>query len=191
LSKRNKSDWSVTAKGTERYLVEKRWYGPADGGSIPSDRSVYLGYAKGVTGAYCRIDAFPDNEALISLASVGVTNPLLILWEKTPFSFVVDWAFPVGEWLESLDALLGFQSAYTSTSTFSVKEWKTSGSSWHGTDGSYVSSQLAGSRRIVNLVRSAQAGVPLSRFPRIKDPRSFGHMANGLALLAQAFGRKR
>jgi hypothetical protein len=32
-------------------------------------------------------------------------NPLEIAWELVPFSFVLDWAIPIGEYLSSLDAL--------------------------------------------------------------------------------------
>lgn len=47
--------------------------------------------------------------ALKQLAQCGITNPLLLVWELIPYSFVVDWAFPVGQFLSSLDALNGTQ----------------------------------------------------------------------------------
>lgn len=39
-------------------------------------------------------------------------SPWEIAWELVPFSFVVDWFFPVGDWLLSLDALKGVKSTW-------------------------------------------------------------------------------
>lgn len=180
LSKRDRADWRVTAKATAR---------------SSSTRVVNFGggnwgfcRVKVENLAFVRIDALPSNENLISLASLGVTNPLLIGWELVPFSFVVDWAFPVGNWLESLDALLGYGLSYTSNTLFSKAYWEHIGTS--GQDGSYIyDNSYAGFKRAVRLNRVASNNVPLPRFPRIKDPASLGHMANGLALLASSFRR--
>lgn len=40
---------------------------------------------------------------LNDLGSLGLLNPLLVAWELLPLSFVVDWMFPVGRYLEALD----------------------------------------------------------------------------------------
>lgn len=37
------------------------------------------------------------------LGKLGVTNPLLIGWELLPFSFLADWVFPIGAYLDTLD----------------------------------------------------------------------------------------
>lgn len=34
------------------------------------------------------------------LASLGVTNPLKIVWNAIPFSFLLDWVWPVSNWLD-------------------------------------------------------------------------------------------
>lgn len=36
--------------------------------------------------------------------ALGITNPALVAWELVPYSFVVDWFIPVGDFLNSLDA---------------------------------------------------------------------------------------
>jgi hypothetical protein len=41
-------------------------------------------------------------------AKLGLLNPALIAWELVPFSFVADWFFPVGDYLETLDASMRF-----------------------------------------------------------------------------------
>lgn len=51
--------------------------------------------------------------------SIGVLNPALVLWEKVPFSFVVDWVLPIGSWLQQLPPLLGLDISNVYTTTFS------------------------------------------------------------------------
>lgn len=41
------------------------------------------------------------------LNELGLIDPTQILWEVTPWSFVVDWFIPVGDWIESLTADCG------------------------------------------------------------------------------------
>lgn len=48
-----------------------------------------------------------SSPALQTLQQLGVTNPMNLLWELIPYSFVVDWFIPVGDYLSSLDRFLG------------------------------------------------------------------------------------
>lgn len=41
-------------------------------------------------------------------ANTGISNPALLAWELLPWSFVIDWFIPVGNYLESLTAFDGF-----------------------------------------------------------------------------------
>lgn len=41
------------------------------------------------------------------LSELGFLNPLSYIWERIPYSFVVDWVVPVGDYLAGLDALAG------------------------------------------------------------------------------------
>jgi len=50
-----------------------------------------------------------DNEARLVLSQTGITNPLSVLWEVVPYSFVVDWFLPVGNYLQALRAFDGFE----------------------------------------------------------------------------------
>jgi hypothetical protein len=47
---------------------------------------------------------------LKQLSQIGITNPALLAWELIPYSFVIDWVFPVGDFLSSLDALNGIEN---------------------------------------------------------------------------------
>lgn len=192
LSKQPPSGWRVTAKGraaeqkSRRAFREMDLYGYSDGCNCTAqvERRVYA-----------RIDALPANEALISLASLGITNPLLILWERMPYSFVVDWFLPVGAWIESFDAMLGYESGYYSSSFYAKAQWvddyhgKVEYPAWMSNAGVFEQKYL-GRKMVLVVDRDVSDSVPLPTMPRLKNPASLGHMANGLALLTQAFGRR-
>jgi hypothetical protein len=186
LEKRPKGDWRVTAKATRKrsdtYLFER----------IPASGTNFDGCscrASVMRSVFARLDALPQNEATISLASLGVTNPLSVAWELVPWSFVVDWALPIGSFLESLDAMLGYGDATYSSSLLVKATWKDKGLSASFSNG-YIKNSFAGRKKLVYLSRQVSASVPLPTLPGFKDPRSLGHMANGLALMATAFGRR-
>lgn len=182
LSKRPSSDWLVTAKGSAKSSGTRTVkFTSFDAGTMT---------ARWEHGCFVRIDALPENAAIIALASSGITNPLLIGWERLPFSFVVDWFLPVGNWLDSLDALLGYKVFGYSSSYLSRLSWSGTGDTLPPQSGFQIKNSYQESKSVVRLDRTTSSGVPFAHFPRFKDPRSLDHMANGLSLLATAFGRK-
>lgn len=182
LENRQKSDWRVTAKSTQQETVYyTRSFNSTD---------MSLCRASVMRSVYARLDALPQNEATISLVSLGVTNPLIIGWELVPFSFVVDWFLPIGDFISSLDATLGYATTSYSSSLLVRANWYDEGRSGTIT-GATITNKFKGTKRMVRLDRQVSSSVPLPTLPGFKDPRSLGHMANGLALLTQVFGRSR
>lgn len=181
LSKRPPGDWRVTSTAQRKDVFTS----VVNGGGA----DLYSCKAVRNRGVFVRIDAIPQNDLSMSLSSVGVTNPLEVAWELVPYSFVVDWALPVGKWLSSLDALLGYGPAWTSTTYWNETFWEDTGRSQWNSPTNFIKNNWLGTKRVLRVNRVASSGVPLPAFPSIKDPRSLGHMANGLSLLAQAFGR--
>lgn len=49
------------------------------------------------------------NPNLALLSDLGLINPAAVLWDKVPFSFVVNWFIPVGTYLNSLTDLVGYE----------------------------------------------------------------------------------
>lgn len=49
-----------------------------------------------------------SSAALAAQTGFGLTDPLLLAWELTPFSFVFDWFIDVGTWLEQASSLQGW-----------------------------------------------------------------------------------
>lgn len=50
--------------------------------------------------------------ALMLISQLGLTNPLAIAWEATPFSFVFDWFVGVGDYVNRMDFALGLSDIY-------------------------------------------------------------------------------
>lgn len=112
-------------------------------------------------------------------------NPAVLAWELTPFSFVLDWALPVGDYLSTFDAAWGWNFLYGCRSQFvrlnAQLQARTSPS---GINTYRVHSSRDGSYEGVRFDRSLYSGSPLPMLPRWKNPVSVSHLANGLALLS-------
>lgn len=192
LTRRPSDNWIVTGTGLARernngvHSMEFTNAG-SPAGQVDVSKS-------GWRGCYVRIDAIPENDLLMSLSSLGITNPALIGWELVPFSFVVDWFLPIGSFLESLDAMLGYGESYTSISAYAEMDAKINRTGRsilrpaQGLKDETMVSVTPGSVRKVRLRRQAMSGVPLPTLPRLRDGRTLTRMANALSLLAQVFG---
>lgn len=120
-----------------------------------------------------------------SLSQVGISNPALIAWELTPYSFVLDWFIPIGDYISSLDATLGLTFEKGCVTYFSettchaiglpVSKYATSPNVW-GSTGQFSSKD-------VRVTRQVLFGFPGAPLPTFKNPLSFTHVANALALL--------
>lgn len=124
-------------------------------------------------------------------AQLGLTNPLLIAWELMPFSFVVDWFLPLGQAISNLDATRGAEF-YCGHKTVFLEAKGSGVRSVSGVDqyNDHYSVHLVSSNAIVSCERTPLGAFPTPSLPRFKNPVSFLHAANGLALLTQLF-RKR
>lgn len=191
LAKRDAHHWRVTGKGSRFESLDRE---VQVGSETNQHLSTGRGVVQGTRGVFVRIDAVPENDLTLALASLGITNPLEVAWELVPFSFVVDWALPVGNFLSSLDAMLGYGDTYCSISTlekFSTVFTPTPMRTWQdGRYGRRVIARGKATESYVSLTRTVTRTVPLPSMPRLRDPRSLTRMANGLALLTQVFGRR-
>lgn len=184
LAKRDKGHFRMTGISNQRAKANKQWFYGGLGTGYRCSVDYNAEY-----GVKCRIDALPENDLLIVLSQLGVTNPGTVAWELVPFSFVVDWFLPIGDFLNQLDALLGYSNITSSVSTFSKETFRGRGVTSVGPYG--LTCDHNDSKfycEVISLRREASVGsAPLPNLPRFKDPRSYVHLANGLSLLAQAF----
>lgn len=49
------------------------------------------------------------DEKLVAAQAMGLSNPASLAWELVPYSFVIDWFIPIGNFLEAISAVNGLQ----------------------------------------------------------------------------------
>lgn len=76
----------------------------------------------------CRYDASYriSNKAIRNVANLGLTNPANIAWELMPFSFVIDWFLPVGNYMKSFSVFHGLQLVSCSSTYVERMDFKCS-----------------------------------------------------------------
>lgn len=81
----------------------------SSGGSTNRGGGDYNWEFEGVRYYTCRKTAYVsvENPLLYRLNQAGVINPLTVAWELIPFSFVIDWFIPVGNWLAAQSEFVG------------------------------------------------------------------------------------
>lgn len=123
-----------------------------------------------------------DSDFVTTMDNIGVLNPLLVAWEAVPFSFIVDWFIPVGDWLSSLSALNGLNlepTSYTKTLHRDAKRLFT----YHRSTSSGVKASGSATDTVRTKQRIIYTSIPLP-LPRFTNPLSLTHFANALSLIA-------
>ncbi len=133
-----------------------------------------------------------DNPTLLAASSVGLTNPAEIVWELTPWSFVVDWFLPIGDYLGALTAAQGFKflgGSYTTNFNRLNRMWLEPMKPFrHWTDPWILVTPSCSGERIVTQKSMRRQAIsayypPRAYLPSFKSPLSVGHALNALALL--------
>jgi hypothetical protein len=128
------------------------------------------------------------NPLIVSLVSLGITNPLELIWEKIPYSFVVDWFLPIGNWLSSWDADFGWDfKAGCRTEFTRAKALGTPASRKVVSYLDVVNKQHDYRMEYYLMGRTALPSPPAVGYPHFKNPISSGHIANAMSLLVSAF----
>jgi len=130
------------------------------------------------------------DDALKEMTELGITNPALVAWELLPYSFVVDWFVPIGNWVSSWDSTIAirFDHGYYSKVT---RCWVTTAVTGKGNTGGTISYSGSGtaSAWMFSLWGYNLGGLPSLPFPDFKNPFSASHVTSALALLTQAVHR--
>lgn len=128
-----------------------------------------------------------SNSVLQSLAGYSSLNPASIVWELTPYSFVVDWFVDVGSYLRNLESALVYSSSVhsgfstvTTKSTVSSVITEQSSTPYYNKNG-----QRFGKWERVTKSRSPLYSMPLPNFPRFNASLGSARLLNAAALLSQ------
>jgi len=134
------------------------------------------------------------NESLKLASAVGLTNPLTIAWELIPYSFVIDWFLPLGNFLDALDATQGTDFVSGTLTSFvkgsrlvvgtpgPVRSSGIGANAFTGTVTGIVSSY----ETVFNMNRKVYSDSPVP-LPYIKNPFSSQHVLNATALVRGRF----
>ncbi len=146
-------------------------------------------------GAYFQV----VNPALRAKAAMGLTNPYSVIWELLPYSFVVDWFVPVGDYLASHNVTQGmtFKTGYKSVTRHNHYGIGMSGGADYNSRSSttgrwfvlrgvlhYEVDSLFHERTVLTNV---PANTKILRIKKLPDVFGIQHVSNALALLRSAF----
>lgn len=117
--------------------------------------------------------------------SMGLLEPEMVLWEKLPYSFVIDWFTPIGTWLEVMGTLGWIHGLEFVRTKYTVEQFNTPRSGPAGgfrivEVGSHRSKTVTVERRT-----GSQLAIPYPEVRSLSDAMNWKRTANSLALLAQ------
>lgn len=136
------------------------------------------------TESCCRLTGQLDSSAMRYAAQAGLTNPAAVLWEVVPFSFVIDWATPIGNVLQAASATRGLTFVGGSiTQRYYASAFVTCDASSIGGAWSYTTVKEGQTE----IYKFGMKRSKLSAFPRplfySKSPFSSSHVLSALALI--------
>lgn len=187
LSRIPPQEWRVRAKGASSYERKKSTGILAD--QCYLDGSSRLRQSCKTVVSCTRKEISRQQDILWAL---GLDDPLSTAWEITPWSFVIDWALPIGDWLAAINASKYYTDWQVVSTSYTKVEAKLKGSSASAQDAwgyRYAwSSVVSGAWNMLRITREIQNTLPMTTLP-VKNPASLDHMAKGLSLLATTLAR--
>jgi len=124
----------------------------------------------------------PDTPALSLASSLGLTNPFSTAYEFVPFSFILDYVLPIGDFLSVMDAALpftflgGFTTEVTEIRTVGIVE-------------SFNNIDVMGSAKCYKhrSDRTSLSASPFPHFPAFRQANT-SQVANAMAIFSSLFG---
>ena len=123
------------------------------------------------------------------MSKTGIANPALLAWELLPYSFVIDWAIPVGDYLGNLDALTGLNFRRMSTQTTtdvhvaSRMTFFYEGNVINSFTGGEIDARIRKKSRVISYI------APLPPLPSFKPSMGVERSLSAISLLTQIFTR--
>lgn len=122
-----------------------------------------------------------------TMALLGLNDPELVAWELLPFSFVVDWFLPVGQYLETRCAVSNLTGG-----KFIISEKRTSecgSATVTGPLGASIGYHIPFKRTRVAMSRTITDRLVTAKpeFKPLKEALSLAHLANAIALVTTIF----
>lgn len=160
-----------------------------------TDSSNAYNYKVGVVKTKYCIDYLVDNPTQYNITRLGLSNPALIAWELLPFSFVADWFYNVGNYLQGIESAyskgLKFISGFKTQTgkAYTVRQYLPY--TWSDVNNVYsdnIQAQTTKDESFCN--RVVLASFPSSRPPSVDLDLSSTQLLSGAALLQSIFLRR-
>jgi hypothetical protein len=154
------------------------------GSASPQNSIAYpSGYSFNRVVTSTRLKAILKEKDVYKLS--GLTNPLSIAWELVPYSFVIDWFYPIGAYLENR----GLASALAGTFVRSQRNWgkvigPKLGYHFYAGPGFPDTSKMVFESYALSRQILTNLPIPLPEVVPLKDALSWRRAANAVALLA-------
>lgn len=134
---------------------------------------------------FVRFDFGPPPEYMSTLKTLdefGVLNPARVAWELMPYSFVIDWFIPVGDWLSSL-GLVPFTFRGGSRTEFTTRTIVVTASPYNG--GGWAMPPVVSARQRSTAKKFRRVVYPSFPFPSPSAILRPGAISTNLALIGK------
>lgn len=129
-----------------------------------------------------------SDPSVVTAGELGLTNPALVAWELVPYSFVVDWFLPIGDWLQAQTSLLGLSFSDLSITTTITKRAQFVDTIDFNDTPRRTYSGTPGYAKLYHKTKNRCVGCLLSKPQlRFQNPLSTNHAITALTLLNQRF----
>lgn len=155
--------------------------------AIPINHStgslVYTGVITGKILATAKAIVTIDSAMLHAANQYGVLNPFAVMWEAVPFSFVVDWFIPIGDYLNQFNATSGLKiQDFSVTKSYVIRQdGTTKPRHW-----SFTGQMSSSGKQVVKFRRLGAA--PVYNFPKITNPLDLSYRRCSYALSLLVMG---
>lgn len=129
----------------------------------------------------------PENPSRIILGQLGFDNPALIAYELMPYSFVVDWFYNIGDYLQSQTALAGLSLDYVSITKTRYLQDEITVLGPGDNPGSKP--DYAGRHTYYSKLKQRDLSIPQPPMPTLGVDMDWKRLLDSLAMLSQQSGK--
>jgi len=115
----------------------------------------------------------------------GLTAPETVLWEKLPYSFIIDWFIPVGQWLSARSFASGLQGTFITSDKMTGQADGPGGCGANWVYQSQFANPVTYSQVSFTRTISSTLDVPMPVVIPLSEAFSWRHAANMAALILQ------
>lgn len=126
---------------------------------------------------------YEAEESISAQRSLGLIDPLSVVWELLPYSFVVDWFYPIGTYLENLAVIPSLKGRFLQTDVIKATSTCTPIDLGY-LNAEYEFRSTSVTRRVFNALALPTARPKFVPFPEAMSPK---RVWNALALASQRF----